>query len=120
MTSISFDAVTRVDFDEKAVMAKIHGRKEKADFALGVRVLTDSNFYCKRDSKTLIRSSIVNSSRDLTTIHWVTPYAYMQYCLPAARRDLNPNATWKWFEVAKSAHLKSWIKSYKKALTEGY
>ena len=109
-------AVTRDDFDEAAIMATIEQRRSKADFAMGVQVLTDSNYYCKWDTKTMILSSLINSSDDLTTVQWVTPYAHKQYYLPAARRDLNPNATWKWFETAKANHLPQWVQIYKNVI----
>ncbi len=114
-----FSEIISVDFDPAAIMARINKKKSRADFALGTQVLTDSNFYCKEDTKTLIDSSIINSSDDLTLIQWTQyDYARLQYYLPAARKDKNPNATWKWFETAKANHLKEWIKLYGKALRE--
>ena len=97
-------------------MATIDGQKQKANFEMGVQVLIDSNYYCKWDTKTMINSSLINSSDDLTTIQWVTPYAEKQYYLLAARKDMNPNATWKWFETAKSNHLRQWIDTSKNVL----
>lgn len=113
---MTVSANVNIRFDESAIMAQINGQKQKANFAMGVQVLEDSNFYCKRDTKALILSSMINSSDDLTTIQWVTPYASRQYYLPAVRKDINPNATWKWFETAKAAHLSDWLTIYDKVL----
>ncbi len=117
--SFDFSAVTSVNFDPAAIMARIEKQRARADFALGTQVLTDSNFYCKQDTKMLIDSSIINSSEDLTLVQWVTPYAREQYYRPAARKDKNTNAAWKWFETAKAAHLPEWIKIYENVLKSG-
>ncbi len=114
-----FQEIVSVDFDPAAVMARIKKKKTRADFALGTQVLTDSNFYCKQDTKALIDSSIINSSDDLTFVEWTQGYAWRQYYLPAARKDKNENATWKWFETAKAAHLREWLKAYENALKNG-
>lgn len=112
-------ANVNIRFNEAAIMAEIDGQRQKANFAMGVQVLEDSNIYCKRDTKALILSSMISSSDDLTTIQWVTPYANRQYYLPAARKDINPNATWKWFETAKSMYLSDWIGIYNNVLKGG-
>ena len=114
--TFDYVTVTSVNFDKNAIMATIEGLKQKANFAMGVQVLTDSNVYCKWDTKTMINTSIINSSDDLTTVQWVTPYAHKQYYLPAARKDLNPNASWKWFETAKANHLPQWVQIYKNVI----
>ena len=105
-------ADVNINFNTTAIMAEINGQKQKANFAVGVQVLTDSNIYCKRDTKALMLSAIVNSSADLTTVQWTEPYASRQYYLPAARKDINPNATFKWFETAKSMYLTDWVRIY--------
>ena len=68
MSEFGFSSVCSVDFDEHAIMATIEGQKQKANFAMGVQVLTDSNYYCKWDTKTMINSTLINTSDDLTTI----------------------------------------------------
>lgn len=117
--SYEFRETVSVDFDPAAVMARIETQRARADFALGTQVLTDSNFYCKQDTKMLIDSSIINSSDDLTLVQWVQEYAWEQYYRPAARKDKNENATWKWFETAKAAHLTEWTKLYNNVLKNG-
>ena len=42
MSEFGFTAICNVNFDEHAIMATIDGQKQKADFAMGVQVLTDS------------------------------------------------------------------------------
>ena len=117
--TFDYVTVTSVNFDEHAIMATIEGLKQKANFAMGVQVLTDSNVYCKWDTKTMINTSIINSSDDLTTIQWTEPYSEIQYYLPAARKDMNELATWKWFETAKSNHLRQWVQTYKNVMKGG-
>lgn len=110
------DIHVHFEFDTTRIMAKMEESNREAAFALGSRVLEDSNIYCKEDMGTLKRSAMVNSSDDMTTVQWVEPYAAHQYDLPSASPDPNPLASSKWFEKAKDVYLSDWISTYDKAL----
>lgn len=77
---------------------------------LATQVRRDCNMYCKEDTGTLIASSMEHSRLDKGLIIWQTPYAARQYYeIPTAYKDVNPNATWRWAEVAKHNHGEKWL-----------
>lgn len=92
-----------------------------ADRALNLAVkavantaLRNCNYYCKMDTKTLIRSSIIHSGMDNAELKWVTPYAEYQYYLPNTRTDINPHAAPRWCEVAEENHKEQWQAVFKR------
>jgi len=99
--------MVKVEFDKTMVKAKIASNVNRAQLALSVQVLKDSNYYCPDAEGTLMRSGRVEDSG--TAVSWDTPYARAQYHgFPNKRKDKNPNASTKWFERAKSTKLKQW------------
>lgn len=99
--------MVKVEFDKTMVKAKITSNVNRAQLALSVQVLKDSNFYCPDAEGTLMRSGRVEDSG--TAVSWDTPYARRQYHgFPNKRKDKNPNARMKWFEAAKAVKLKVW------------
>ena len=96
-----------IEFDKTKVKAKIASNVSRAQLALSVQVLKDSNYYCPDAEGTLMRSGRVEDSG--TAVSWDTPYARAQYHgFPNKRKDKNPNAMMKWFERAKSTKLNEW------------
>ena len=74
-------------------------------------IRTDCNKYCKEDTGMLIASSLIHSRLGEGLIIWQTPYAARQYyAIPTAYHDVNPNATWRWCEVAKNNHKAQWAR----------
>ena len=57
----------------------------------------------------LIDSSLIHSDLKHGVLRWQTPYAARQYYeIRTAYTDVNPNASWRWCEVAKQAHQDEW------------
>ena len=76
---------------------------------LASQILRDCNFYCKQDTTMLIDSSLIHSDLKHGVLRWQTPYAARQYYeIRTAYTDVNPNASWRWCEVAKQAHQDEW------------
>ena len=99
--------MVKVDFSKTKVKAKIASNMNRAQLALSVQVLKDSNYYCPDAEGTLMRSGRVEASG--AAVSWDTPYARAQYHgFPNKRKDKNPNASTKWFERAKAAKLNEW------------
>lgn len=100
-----------VDFDVNTVDAKIKARIGRCQAVLDAQALKDSNRYCPMDTGTLQKSAIISSKLGSGKLVWNTPYAQDQYYgKPNKSHQKNPNATMKWFEVAKSKNIKTWEK----------
>ena len=98
----------KIIFDKNRCMVRIKDAWAKATPELAQMVLDDCNKYCKEDSGALIKSSKEKSDLEHGKIVWDTPYAHRQYWLISTKTEKNPNATWRWADVAKSKHLKKW------------
>jgi hypothetical protein len=84
---------------------------------LANEILNDCNQYVKEDTGTLLMSSYIHSKLDEGKLIWQTPYARRQYWeIRTAYTDVNPNASWKWCEVAKKKHLEQWKKQAQRAM----
>lgn len=109
---VNINGLTGEDVD-RAVSSALH--------TLGQQVLKDCNFYCKEDTESLIKSSLIHS--DLTPnengeiiLRWVMPYAEFQYDFPGTRTDKNPNACPHWCEAAENNHKREWDMTFVSAL----
>ena len=88
---------------------KINGAWKQTRAILAEEILNDCNYYCKRDRGDLIKSSLIHSKPKRGKLVWQTPYAKRQYWeIETAYTDENPNASWKWCEVAKQNHRERW------------
>lgn len=88
---------------------KINGAWKETRAMLAEMILEDCNYYCKRAEGDLIGSSLIHSRPRKGKLIWQTPYAKRQYWeIETAYPDANPNATWKWCEVAKQNHKEKW------------
>ena len=97
-----------VTLDKAKIAARITVRKNMARMILAQQVLKDSNFFIPKDQGTLEASGITASGGK--EVIWNTPYAKAQYHgLPNKSKDMNPNASMKWFERAKALWLKRWV-----------
>lgn len=98
--------MTRLEMNNPKIMAAIKKRTLKAQLALGIQVLKDSNYYCPEDQGFLKASGIQSGPGK---IEWNMPYASEQYYgKPNKSKDDNPNARMKWFEEAKAIKMKKW------------
>lgn len=99
----------RLELDENKLLRKIKGRTDKSQFFLDQQVIKDSNFYAPEDTGNLQDRAIIASGGGVVT--WDSIYAARQYYEDNNKsKDRNPNASMKWFEVAKSKNLKNWEK----------
>ena len=97
----------KLEFSTADVTEDKTQRVGKAQIALDVQVLKDSNFYAPMDEGTLMRSGVIASGGG--QVVWDMPYAKMQYYeKPNKSQDRNPNARMKWFQAAKAAKVKAW------------
>jgi hypothetical protein len=98
-----------INVSRHAVEARVTEAWNKGLAALSEEVLNDCNLYCKHDTGMLIQSSYVHSVPREGKLIWQTPYARRQYWeIKTAVPDMNPQASWKWCEVAKRKHSEQW------------
>lgn len=97
-----------VTFDRKAVARRIQPELWRTQKVLDAQVLKDSNYYIPKRDGDLERSSLASPIGSGYLI-WDIAYARAQYHgLPNKSKDVNPNASTKWFERAKVVKLKEW------------
>ena len=100
-----------IDFDVNKISKKVDKRVSKAQFVLDQQVLKDSNYFCPEDTGDLQDSGIIGSKIGKGLLVWDSEYAKRQYYEDDNKsKDRNPNASYKWFEVAKAKWLKQWEK----------
>ena len=98
-----------ININENSIRATIDSTWETGLEMLSSVILQDCNRYCKEDTGMLIMSSYIHSDLKHGKLVWRTPYAARQYyAIETAYTDVNPNATWRWCDVAKSRHLADW------------
>jgi hypothetical protein len=101
----------KIQINKDAVKAQVMGAWDKGLAILSEEILNDCNQYCKEDTGALIASSLIHSVPAEGKLIWQTPYARRQYWeIRTAYTDVNPNASWKWCEVAKTKCKKKWAK----------
>ncbi len=109
----------KISISRSAVEAKIQAAWKQGLGKLSTEILNDCNQYCKEDTGMLIASSLEHSKPEEGKLIWQTPYARIQYWkIRTAYKDVNPNASWKWCDVAKRHHLKRWERQAQMILKE--
>lgn len=99
----------KVNINRHAVEAKVEGAFQKSLPILSEIILQDCNEFCKWREGALVASSLIHSKPKDGLLIWQTPYARRQYWeIQTAYTDANPNASWKWCEVAKSRYFDRW------------
>lgn len=107
----------KIIINRKGVETRVEYAFKNGMGVLANEILNDCNQYCKMDTGNLIASSYIHSKLDEGKLIWQTPYARRQYwAIRTAYKDENPNASWKWCEVAKKKHLEQWKKQAQRAL----
>lgn len=100
-----------IKFDKNTTTFKITNTFNSKLGMLASEILNDCNQYCKEDTGMLIASSYIHSRLDEGKLVWQTPYARRQYWeIRTAYKTVNPNASWRWCEVAKQKHLRQWTR----------
>ena len=107
----------KIQINKSAVQTKVMTAFKKGLPILSEEILNGCNQYCKEDSGALIASSLIHSVHAEGKLIWQTPYARRQYWeIRTAYTDVNPNASWKWCEVAKQKYIEQWKKQAKRAM----
>lgn len=105
----------KLTISKSAIEAKVKSAFDKGLPELSELVLQNCNLYCKEDTGTLIASSLIHSRLAEGQLIWQTPYARRQYWeIRTAYPDKNPQASWKWCEVAKRKHQGQWQRQAQK------
>lgn len=74
------------------------------------QILTDSNYFARQDTGNLIAASQTASRPKEGKLVWPTPYARKAYYTGTPSKNVNPNASLQWVEVAKKADRADWQK----------
>ena len=99
----------KINIPKSAVQAKVQGAWDKGLPILTEEIMNDCNQYVKVRDHALEQSALTHSRPQEGLIIWQTPYARRQYWeIKTAYTDVNPNATWKWCEVAKRVCKNKW------------
>jgi hypothetical protein len=107
----------RVTVDVGGLDARIDAMARRGLWAASEQALTDNNFYIPARDWFLRNSSEGASDTEHGHLVWATPYARRRHYEPAnVSRDVNPNATRLWTQVAKRNHLQDWAKAAEKAM----
>lgn len=106
----------KVEFDKNAVAAKITLARDVGIAALGTQALKDANYYCRKDSGTLIESSQIASRPEKGELIWNTEYARTMYYSGVPSKDVNQNAELMWAHKAYSEHHKDYEEILERAI----
>ena len=110
----------KIEISETGLKVKVDNAWKAGLAQLSSQILKDCNRYCKEDQEgILIASSLIHSQLKDGKLIWQTPYAARQYYeIRTAYKDYNPNASWRWCEVAKANHGERWLKQARKVFGE--
>ena len=103
----------KVNIDFKGVQAKINRLSDAGQAALADQVHADSNRYAPFKRGDLRVQSQVTA--DNKAVIWNVPYARRQYYNIGANFS-EPGTGPKWYEKARSIHLKSWQQVVERSL----
>lgn len=90
------------------LVTRLKARWKAALPVISARVLADCNRYARDDTGTLIRSSYASSRLSEGKLIWDAPYARRVYYTGTPSRSHNPQASLRWCERAKAAHVDAW------------
>lgn len=97
-----------VSFDQSKVKQKIHARMERAQKVLDAQVLKDSNYYIPKQEG-FLEKSVFGSVIGSGLLVWAIEYAKKMFHFGGTpSKEVNPNASTKWFERAKAVKIKVW------------
>lgn len=111
---------TKITFDTEQVTKNINTRISMAQKKLDAQVIKDSNYYCPMDTGEL-QKSVLGSVIGSGLLVWSKEYAKKMYNFGGTlSKENNPNASVKWFEVAKSRKLVVWAMVANDGYKRGY
>lgn len=88
--------IVRVEFDKAKLAARLEGLSERSIAAVANEALKDANYYVRKDSGELERSSLRASQPEKGKLVWDTSYAKRVYYTGSPSPDVNPNASLLW------------------------
>lgn len=101
----------RITIDKALVKEELINRFNALALApLTEQILTDSNYFARQDTGNLIASSQTASRLKEGKLVWRTPYARKAYYTGTPSKNVNPNASLQWVEVARKAYRADWQK----------
>ena len=102
----------KIKIDENHIVDVIDKQWNNGLAMLSAIILQNCNEYCKMDTGMLIMSSYIHSRLKDGLLIWNTPYAARQYyeIQTAYTQGGNPNATWRWCEVARNRYHERWAR----------
>ncbi len=109
---MKFQVVSKIN--TKKINDRLGGQLEKNMDKMKQTMLNDSNRYIRVDTGKMKASGFI----DKDGIGWsekYTPFAYYE-TNSKVNRTVNPNATSRWFEHARSIHGEEWNKISKEGL----
>ena len=110
---------TKITFDATKVTKDIALITSRAQKKLDAQVMKDSNYFCPMDTGDLQRS-VLGSVLGSGLLVWSKEYAKKMYNFGGTlSKENNPNASVKWFEVAKSRKLASWNRLVENEIKKG-
>ena len=99
----------KIAIDKMKIVHKVNEAWKKGLSMLTEEILNDTNDFVKFDTGALMASSYIHTDFKHGKLIWQTPYARRQYWeIKTAVTDINPRATWRWFEAAKRTHSAKW------------
>ena len=113
---------TKVSFDKTRCKKKIESGISVVQKKLDSQVMKDANYFCPLDTGAL-QKSVLGSVIGSGLLTWAIDYAKKMYNFKGKlrteptkdkdgniTRETNPNASVKWFEVAKSRYREKWVR----------
>ena len=101
---------TKVSFDKTGCKKKIESSLSVVQKKLDSQVMKDANYFCPQDTGAL-QKSVLGSVIGSGLLTWAIDYAKKMYHFKGrVSKETNPNASVKWFEVAKSRYREKWVR----------
>ncbi len=101
----------RISIDKLRVKEGLINRFNALALApLSEQILTDSNYFARQDTGNLIASSQTASRPKEGKLIWRTPYARKVFFTGTPSKNVNPNASLQWVEVARKTYRADWQK----------
>lgn len=105
-------------YNPRATAARIKNRFYNQVLpVLAEQIISDSNQYVRKQDGTLADSAHQESGG--RRIVWSTAYAKKVYYTGIPRRNVNPNASLRWFEVAKRNYAGDWAQQATEMMNGG-
>lgn len=108
----------QVKFDKAKLMGKIDGKNKKAIAIITTEALKDANYYVRKDTGEMERSSLRASDFDEGKLVWDTPYAKKVYYAGNPSQDVNPHASLLWAHKGYAENSKKYEDIIAKAMQE--